>query len=84
MLDFTIRHATQDKKSLDDVIRLLYNQYYKEMQRGFTDAEFQQARETVAGISLSNLFQYVYTTKENWLQYPFSLCWVDDEDTNRQ
>lgn len=64
LLDFTIRHATQNKKSLDDVMRFLYNEYYKKMQRGFTDAEFQQACETVAGISLSNLFEYVFTTKE--------------------
>jgi predicted metalloprotease with PDZ domain len=64
LLDFAIHHATQNKKSLDDVMRLLYWQYYKKLQRGFTDAEFQQACETVAGISLSPLFEYVYTTKE--------------------
>ncbi len=64
LLDFAIRHATQNKKSLDDVMRLLYCKYYKEMNRGFTDAEFQQVCETIAGISLSNLFEYVYTTKE--------------------
>jgi len=64
LLDFTIRHATQNKKSLDDVMRLLYWKYYKELQRGFTDAEFEQACETVAGTSLANFFDYVYTTKE--------------------
>ncbi len=64
ILDFSIRHATQNKKSLDDVMRFLYNHYYKKLQRGFTDAEFQQACETVAGISLSAEFEYVYTTKE--------------------
>jgi predicted metalloprotease with PDZ domain len=63
-LDFKIRHATQNKKSLDDVMRSLYWQYYKKLQRGFTDAEFQQACEAVAGISLSDTFEYVYTTKE--------------------
>jgi len=64
ILDFKIRNATQNKKSLDDVMRFLYWQYYKKMQRGFTDAEFQQACEAVAGISLSDTFEYVYTTKE--------------------
>ncbi len=64
LLDFSIRHATQNKKSLDDVMRLLYSRYYKSLERGFTDAEFQQACETVAGISLVNFFDYVYTTKE--------------------
>ncbi len=64
LLDFSIRHATQNKKSLDDVMRLLYWKYYKELQRGFTDAEFEQTCETVAGISLGNFFDYIYTTKE--------------------
>ena len=63
-LDFEIRNATKNKKSLDDVMRLLYWKYYKTKQRGFTDAEFQQACEQVAGINLSNLFEYIYTTKE--------------------
>lgn len=64
ILDFSIRNATQNNKSLDDVMRLLYRNYYLKMQRGFTDAEFQQACENVAGISLSREFEYVYTTKE--------------------
>ncbi len=36
LLDFTIRHVTQNKESLDDVMRLLYWKYYKELKRGFT------------------------------------------------
>jgi predicted metalloprotease with PDZ domain len=64
ILDFSIRNATQNKKSLDDVMRLLYWQYYKKLHRGFTDAEFQQACQDIAGISLSTEFEYVYTTKE--------------------
>jgi predicted metalloprotease with PDZ domain len=64
ILDFTIRNATKNKKSLDDVMRFLYWQYYKKLQRGFTDAEFQQACEDAAGISLSREFEYVSTTKE--------------------
>lgn len=64
LLDFTIRHTTNNSKSLDDVMRLLYWQYYKGLNRGFTDAEFQLACETVAGISLTSFFDYVYSTKE--------------------
>lgn len=64
ILDFKIRYATQNKKSLDNVMRYVYNYYYKKLQRGFTDAEFQQACEEVAGISLAPEFEYVYTTKE--------------------
>lgn len=64
LLDFEIRNATQNKKSLDDVMRTLYWKYYKEEQRGFTEAEFQAACEQVAGISLTGVLEYVYTTKE--------------------
>jgi len=64
LLDFEIRNATKNTKSLDDVMRMLYRKYYKEKNRGFTDAEFQQICEVVAGTSLTHLFEYVYTTKE--------------------
>ncbi len=63
-LDFVIRNATENQKSLDDVMRYLYWHFYKELHRGFTDAEFQQACETIAGFSLNSVFEYVYTTKE--------------------
>lgn len=64
LLDFAIRNATQNKKSLDDVMRFAYFQYYKKLKRGFTDAEFQQTCELIAGISLTKEFEYIYTTKE--------------------
>lgn len=64
LLDFAIRNATANKQSLDDVMRYLYQRYYKTLGRGFTDGEFEQACETIAGASLSPLFEYVYTTKD--------------------
>lgn len=64
LLDFEIRNATQNKKSLDDVMRILYWKYYKEEQRGFTEAEFQAACEQVTGTPLTGVLEYVYTTKE--------------------
>lgn len=64
LLDLAIRQATKNKQSLDDVMRFLYNQYYKKLDRGFTDAEFQQACERIAGTSLSSFFSYVYTAAE--------------------
>ncbi|KRO87273.1 MAG: hypothetical protein ABR90_04895 [Cryomorphaceae bacterium BACL29 MAG-121220-bin8] len=63
-LDFKIRNATQNKKSLDDVMRMLYWKYYKGKKRGFTEVEFQQTCEEVAGIYLTEIFEYVYSTKE--------------------
>ena len=64
LLDMAIRHSTGNKKSLDDVMRVVYRTYYKQKGRGFTDAEFRSACETVAGVDLSELFDYVYTVHE--------------------
>jgi len=61
LLDLEIRNATKNTNSLDDVMRLLYRQYYQQKQRGFTEAELQMACEQVAGMSLSSFFEYVYT-----------------------
>lgn len=68
LLDLKIRHETGNKKSLDDVMRLLYNRYYKEKKRGFTDAEFKQACESVAGKPLNEVFEYASTVKP--VNYP--------------
>jgi len=64
LLDLKIRYASQNKNSLDDVMRLLYWKYYKALGRGFTAEEMQEACEMVAGVSLSDFFEYIYTTKE--------------------
>ncbi|GAO41977.1 putative aminopeptidase [Flavihumibacter petaseus NBRC 106054] len=61
MLDLKIRHATNNKKSLDDLMRRLYQEYYKGKHRGFTDTEFRQAAEQIAGVPLDEFFGYVYT-----------------------
>ncbi|HWB64705.1 MAG TPA: hypothetical protein VG603_14415, partial [Chitinophagales bacterium] len=63
MLDFSIRHATQNKKTLDDVMRLLYYKYYKQLKRGFTEQEFRQECEKMAGTKLPELFEYASTVK---------------------
>ncbi|UZR99473.1 M61 family peptidase [Chondrinema litorale] len=63
LLDFAIRNATKNEKSLDDVMQYVYYRYYKELGRGFTDAEFEQTCETVAGAPLTEIFEYIYTTK---------------------
>lgn len=64
IFDLAIRNATQNKKSLDDVMKYIYDFYYKQLNRGFTDAEFRQVCETIAGTQLSEEFEYVYTTRE--------------------
>ena len=64
LLDLNIRYETKNDRSLDDVMRTCYHKFHKEKNRGFTDLEFQQVCENIAGASLSELFDYVYSTRE--------------------
>jgi predicted metalloprotease with PDZ domain len=64
LFDFAIRHETQNRKSLDDVMRQLYNDYYKKKNRGFTESELKETFEQTTGKSLNELFSYIYTTAE--------------------
>lgn len=64
LFDFAIRHNTQNKHSLDDVMRTLYREYYQQKKRGFTEKELRIVIEQTAGGPLDELFDYIYTTKE--------------------
>ncbi|GAB2942499.1 PDZ domain-containing protein [Hymenobacter coalescens] len=64
VLDLMVINATKGQKSLDDVMRYLYDQYYKKLGRGFTDEEFQDAVAKVAGRRFDAFFrESVYGTK---------------------
>jgi predicted metalloprotease with PDZ domain len=64
VLDLKIRNETNNQKSLDTVMRTLYKEFYQEKKRGFTDDEFREVCERIAGTSLAEFFDYVYTTKD--------------------
>lgn len=64
LLDFRIRHETANARSLDTLMRTLYQRFYKEQGRGWTDQEFRQAAEQTAGVSLADYFAYAETTSE--------------------
>lgn len=57
VLNLWIIQQTAGKKSLDDVFKYLYFNYYKKLQRGFTDAELEDAFTKTAGSSAKSLFQ---------------------------
>ncbi|MBC7411438.1 MAG: M61 family metallopeptidase [Bacteroidia bacterium] len=63
-LDLLIINNTNATKSLDDVMRLLYNEYYKKQNRGFTDDEFKQAVASIANTNVDAFFNnYVIGTE---------------------
>jgi predicted metalloprotease with PDZ domain len=69
LLDLKIRHESKNRKSLDEVMKTLYEKFYKEKKRGFTDLEFREECEAAAGCRLPEIFDdYVVTVKE--IDYP--------------
>ncbi|MGH9966460.1 MAG: M61 family metallopeptidase [Pyrinomonadaceae bacterium] len=71
LLDLEIRRRSNGAKSLDDVMRHLYNEFYKK-DRNYTPADFQKASELMAGSSLEEFFaKYVRGREE--LDYNASL-----------
>ncbi|CAN5717961.1 PDZ domain-containing protein [soil metagenome] len=74
LLDLNIRNATANKKSLDDVMRTLYREFYQQKKRGFTDEEFRLVCENTAGIKLNEVFEYASTTKE--IDYTKYFAWA--------
>jgi predicted metalloprotease with PDZ domain len=55
LLDLEIRKRANGSKSLDDVMRYLNTEFFKQ-NRNYTAADFQQAAERIAGSSLEEFF----------------------------
>ncbi|MFD2570363.1 M61 family metallopeptidase [Spirosoma soli] len=56
LLNLSILAGSNGERNMDDLMRYLYNEYYKKQKRGFTDAEFRQAAEQMAGRKLDDFF----------------------------
>lgn len=74
LLNLEIIHETAGEKSLDDVLRLLYDEYYLRLNRGFSEEELQATVEQVAGKSLKTFFESaIYGTEsldfQHYLNY---------------
>ncbi len=90
MLEFEIINNTKGEKCLDDVMKYLYEEYAKKKKRGFTDKEFQDAVELIAGKKLDNFFQEKvfkpgevdYKTRFNYVGYDFNKETVVKEDAS--
>ena len=64
LTDIAIRHATGNTKSLDDVMRSLYHDFHIAKGRGFTEEEYWTLCASIAGQPLTEIREYVDTTKE--------------------
>ncbi|MBB5396744.1 M61 family metallopeptidase [Mucilaginibacter sp. AK015] len=56
LLDLAIINGSNGKYSLNDVMRYMYNTYYKTKKRGYTDAEFKAGFEKFAGSNLDDFY----------------------------
>ena len=72
VLDARIRAATNDAKSLDDVMRLAFTRYSGA--RGFTPQEFRQTASDVAGTDLGPWFKRALETTDE-IDYSPALDW---------
>lgn len=55
IMDIEIKRLSQGRHSLDDLMRLLYNRFHKQQNRGFTEEEFWASVDEVAGASMSHV-----------------------------
>ncbi len=84
LLDFDIRHQTGNRKSLDDVMKKLYDSFYLKQTRGFTSKEFQNVAEEIAGSSLQEVFGYAETVAPiNYKKY-FAYAGLDIDTLPKQ
>jgi predicted metalloprotease with PDZ domain len=74
VLDLEIRRRSNGARSLDDVMRSLYNDFYKKG-RNYTPEDFQRTAEQAAGASLEEFFRRFVRGREE-LDYNAALEWV--------
>jgi len=72
LLDLQIRNKSNNSKSLDDVLRYLYQEFFKKG-RNYTPEDFQKASEAMAGSSLDEFFSKYVRGREE-LDYNASLA----------
>lgn len=59
IMDVEIQRLSGHRRSLDDLMRLLYTRFHKQRGRGFTEDEFWKAVDEVAGASMSHVRYFV-------------------------
>ncbi len=83
LLDLEIRKASD--KSLDDVMRTLYNTFYKKENRGFSHEEFMEVCNELAGRDLSAFFSdVIFSTEELDYNKIFNEFGIEVNDLNSE
>jgi predicted metalloprotease with PDZ domain len=72
LLDLEIRKRSNGRKSIDDVMRYLYTEFFKK-DRNYTPADFQKTAELMAGSSLEEFFAR-YVRGKDELDYNAALA----------
>lgn len=57
LLDLEIRNRTKNKKSLDDLMRRMYEKYWRKLDRGFLPGELEEEASSLAGSDLGEFFE---------------------------
>jgi predicted metalloprotease with PDZ domain len=82
ILDARIIAKFDGKKSLDDFLQKLYKDFYKKLNRGFSEKEFEKALSDFMGQDMSDFFRdYVNGTKAPDFQKEFSPLGLNVEYT---
>lgn len=78
LLDIEIIKATNAEKSLDEVLKLLYDDYKKNPSKGYTDGRIKELSELVSGINMDNFWKdYIAGTKDLPLKEYLELAGVE-------
>jgi len=85
LIDVLIIEHYKGKKRLDDFLRVLYNKYYKELKRGFTEYEFQEELTRFLDQNMDEFFKkYVYGTELAPLKEVFAKVGIDVADISTE
>lgn len=83
LLDLEIINDSHARYSLDDVMRYMYLEYYKNLKRGYTDAEFKAGLEKFANKNLDDFYKK-YVTGVNDIDYNQYLGYAGYKATDQQ
>ncbi|HUH75598.1 MAG TPA: hypothetical protein VLZ75_14480 [Chitinophagales bacterium] len=84
-LNLLIINSTQGTKSLDDVMRALYQNYLQNPEKGYSEEELLTVCESVAGISLKEFFDlHIFGNEPIDYSYYLSLAGLELFETNEE